>query len=141
MNSNLSPAYPNALKSLPTGPARPENGFTLIEIVLVMSIFSIGILAIMTLHVGAISSNARARDILMGSTLLSDQFEKLISADYAGTELDPGEITQHAGDGCFAEHTIFATPIPNIKKIDLTITLDTASTRSFKVSYYKRNPD
>ena len=63
-----------------------QNGFTLIEILLVMSIFCIGILAIMTLHVSAINSNAKARIILMGSTLLADQFEKLITMGLNHTE-------------------------------------------------------
>ena len=118
-----------------------QDGFTLIEILLVMSIFSIGILGIMTLHVSAINSNARARKVLTGSTLLADHFEKLISADYAGAELDPGETTQHAGDGYVVEHCITTTPIPNIKKIDLTVFWDASSGRSFKVTYFKRNPD
>jgi prepilin-type N-terminal cleavage/methylation domain-containing protein len=119
---------------------RCQCGFSLIEILLVMSIFSIGILAIMTLHVSAISSNTRARAILMGSTLLADQFEKLISADDPSAGLAPEEAATHAENGLVVERTVATTPIPQIKRIDLTVTLDAFSGRAYKVIYYKRNP-
>ena len=81
----------------------------------------------MTLYVNAIHSNARARAILMTSTLLADQFEKLISADDADAGIEPGEAMSLAENGFVVNHTIAPTSIPNIKKIDLTITVDAAS--------------
>jgi len=115
-------------------------GFTLIEILMVMGIFCIGILAILALHVTAINSNAKARETMTGSVLLADQFEELISADYRHLENNPGEDSTVAG-GCLAKHTVTATAIPNIKKIDLTVTLPGAPGRQLAVTYYKRNPD
>jgi len=129
-----------SLKSRPLTASCFQNGFTLIEILLVMAIFSIGILAIMALHITAINSNAKARSIMMGSIIMADQFEKLISADYASAGLTPGEATSHAENGLVVAHTITTTPIPNIKKIDLTVTWDVTSGKSYKVTYYKRNP-
>ena len=117
-----------------------QKGFTLIEILLVMAIFSFGILAIMTLHVTAINSNAKARKIMMASIIMGDQFEKLISADYENPGLDPLETSILNENGFFVDHTVSATLIPNIKKIDLTVTLDVASGKSYKVTYYKRSP-
>ena len=107
---------------------------------MVMSIFSIGILAIMTLHVTAINCNTKARAIMRGSTLLADQFEKLISADYTNTELDPGATTLQDENRYLVERTVTLTSIPNIKRIDLTITLNASPDRSFSVTYYKRRP-
>jgi len=117
-----------------------QKGFTLIEILLVMAIFSIGILAIMTLQITAINSNAKARRIMMGSIILTDQFEKLISADYASPGLTPGAATSHADNGIVVERNITTTPIPNIKKIDLTVTWDVTAETPYKVTYYKRSP-
>jgi len=117
-----------------------QKGFTLIEILLVMAIFSIGILAIMTLQITAINSNAKARRIMMGSIILADQFEKLISADYASPGLTPGAATSFADSGIVVERNITTTPIPNIKKIDLTVTWDVTAGKSYKVTYYKRSP-
>ena len=118
-----------------------QKGFTLIEVLLVMAIFSIGILAIMTLHVTAIKSNAKARRIMMGAIIMGDQFEKLISADYQHPEPDPQEISALQKSGFRVEHTVSATLIPNIKKIDLTVSLDDPSGRNFALTYFKRNPD
>jgi prepilin-type N-terminal cleavage/methylation domain-containing protein len=117
-----------------------QRGLTLIEILLVMAIFSIGILAIMTLQITAINSNAKARRIMRGSTILADQFEKLISAGDASPGLTPGESTSHADNGLVFERTITTTRIPNIKKIDLTITWDVDAGKSCQLTYYKRSP-
>ena len=119
---------------------RRHNGFTLIEVVMVMAIFSIGILALMTLHIGAISSNAKARSILLASTALADHFEKLISADDANAHLDPQATAAWAAQGCMVAQTVAGTPIANIKKIDLTVSWEGLPDRSIKVPYYKRNP-
>lgn len=117
------------------------RGYTLIEILMVMSIFSIGILAIMTLHITAIKSNANARDIMMGTIQLTDQFEKLISTDYESALLNPGTTTSRVENKYRVEHIVASTVIPNIKKIDIAVFLDAPFGRSLKVTYYKRNPD
>ena len=116
-------------------------GFTLIEILMVMGIFCIGILAILALHITAINSNAKARATMTGSILLADQFEKLISADYRQLENISQEASATNAGGFLTQHTVSATAIPNIKKIDLTITLPGAAGRHFAVTYYKRNPE
>lgn len=108
---------------------------------MVMSIFSIGILAIMTLHVNAIHSNVSARTILVASTLLADQFEKLISMDYASTELGPGEKTSKVENGFLIEHTTAATQVPNIKQIHITVTRNNPPGRRLTATYYKRSAD
>jgi Tfp pilus assembly protein PilV len=108
---------------------------------MVMTIFSIGILGILTLHVTAINSNAKARNIMMGSVIMTDQFEKLISANYASPWLNPGASMSDTENGVLIEHTVSTTPIPNIKKIDLTVSLDGTAGRSVHVAYYKRRPD
>lgn len=120
---------------------RSQIGFTLIEILMVMSIFAIGILAIMTLHVVAIDRNAAAREILAASTLLADRFEKLITADYTGNDLDPGEAATRKEHGFTIEQKVTATLIPNIKKIDLAVVPGEKPERRLAVTYYKRNPD
>ena len=129
------------LKNRPGATTRRQNGFTLIEVIMVMSIFSIGILAIMTLHVNAIHSNVSARTILMTSTLLADQFEKLISMDYTSTELGPGEKASKVENGFLIEHTAAATQIPNIKQIHITVTQNKPPGRRLTATYYKRNAE
>lgn len=108
---------------------------------MVMSIFSIGILAIMTLHINAIHSNVSARTILVASTLLTDQFEKLISMDYASTELGPGEKASRVENGFLIEHTATATQVPNIKQIHIAVTQSKPPGRRLTATYYKRSAD
>jgi prepilin-type N-terminal cleavage/methylation domain-containing protein len=121
--------------------SRSRIGFTLIEVVMVMSIFAIGILAIMTLHVAAIDRNAKAREILAASTLLADRFERLITADYTESDLHPGEAVTRVEHGFLIEQQVTATLLPNIKKIDLAVAPGERPERRLAVTYYKRNPD
>ena len=107
---------------------------------MVMSIFSIGILAIMTLQITAINSNTKARSILLASTVLADRFEKLISADNAGAHLDPEGTTSWEEQGCTVAQAVSDTQISNIKKIDLTVSWENSPDRSIMVTYYKRSP-
>ena len=129
------------LKKGPLSAIKPPTcGFTLIEILMVMSIFSIGILAIMTLHITAIRSNANARDILMGTIRLTDQFEKLISTDYDSAQLIPGTTNSRIVNQYRVEHSVATTSIPNIIKINLAVQLNAPTGRCLTVTYYKRNP-
>ena len=141
MKPSSPPCRDLNLKNKSGATTRRQNGFTLIEVMMVMSIFSIGILAIMTLHVNAIHSNVRARTILMTSTLLANQFEKLISMDYTSTELGPGEKASRVENGFLIEHTAAATQIPNIKQIHITVTQNKPPGRRLTATYYKRSAD
>ena len=141
MKATLTPSRRTSAMTRPLTATSVPNGFTLIEILLVMAIFSIGILAIMTLHITAINSNAKARRMMTGSIIMADRFEKLISADYHSARLNPGEKTSHPGNGFVVEHAVTATPIPNIKRIDLTVFVDADTGRSIHVAYYKRRPE
>ncbi|MFO7785872.1 MAG: prepilin-type N-terminal cleavage/methylation domain-containing protein [Desulfatiglandales bacterium] len=64
-----------------TGP--DENGFTLIEVILAISILSFGLLAVASMQVSAIRGNAFASDVTEGTTVASDKLEKLIQAGLA----------------------------------------------------------
>ena len=122
-----------------THTAFDRRGYTLIEIMMVMSIFCIGVLGLMSLHIMAIKSNRHAREITAGSTFLSDRIEKLISMDFASPELAPGATTARVENGYRIERTVSATQIPNIKRIDLAVTRDTPGGRVFTATYYKGN--
>ena len=113
------------------------RGYSLIEILMVMAVFSIGILGIMALHISAINSNAKAHRIIKGSTWMGDQLEKLMAMDYRAPELDPGVRTFRTPDGYEVRHAVSAAPIPNVKQVDITITMESSSGRGVTVTYYK----
>jgi len=139
MKPTFQTTHQRIRKTRPMQTVADSRGYSLIEILMVMSIFSIGILAIMTLQITAINSNANARKIMLGSTRLADQFEKLISMDYESAELTPGKTTTRIESGYLIEHTVSTTLVANIKKIDLTVTMNAPAGRPITVTYYKAN--
>jgi prepilin-type N-terminal cleavage/methylation domain-containing protein len=61
---------------------RNNRGFSLLEVVVALGIFSIGILAIAGLQITATSGNAKARFSTEAATLAQDVVERLLSIDY-----------------------------------------------------------
>jgi len=74
---------------------KKQAGFTLIETLMAMAIFTIGILALFGMQSAAITENLAANKITTGSAWASDQVERLISLDYN----DP-ILSDDDGDGC-----------------------------------------
>ncbi|MCI5165628.1 MAG: prepilin-type N-terminal cleavage/methylation domain-containing protein [Candidatus Electrothrix sp. GM3_4] len=59
-----------------------ETGFTLIEAMIAMAIFAIGILALYGMQLSAIKENITANRISTGSTWAVDKIEQLLAGDY-----------------------------------------------------------
>lgn len=67
-----------------------HDGFTLIETMVAMVIFTIGILALFGMQTAAIKENLAANSITTGATLASDRIEQLIALNYADNEISEG---------------------------------------------------
>ena len=71
-----------------------NQGFTLIEILIAMAIFAIGILAVGSMQISAINTNARARNSMTVVTMAKDRAEELTALAYDHADLvgsaDPG---------------------------------------------------
>jgi prepilin-type N-terminal cleavage/methylation domain-containing protein len=67
---------------------RGHQGFTLIEVLIAMAIFSIGILAVGTLQITSTNSNASARIHTEEYTWVADQIERLTALPYDDADLD-----------------------------------------------------
>ena len=65
-----------------------DRGFTLLEVVIALAIFSVGIMAVAGLQVSATNGDLRARLATEAATLAHDQAEKLLSIQY-DPDLDP----------------------------------------------------
>ena len=74
--------------------ARNERGFTLVELMVAIVVFSIGLLALSSMQVGAIKCNSTANGITEGATWAESQVERLIVLAY-----DDPELTDTDGDG------------------------------------------
>jgi type IV pilus assembly protein PilV len=117
-----------------------DRGFTFVELLIVIAIFSIGILAVASMQVTAINANASARMSGEATTLASNQIEALMAADYDSDEAlnpasNPHTLVQGAytinwtvtesdidGDGTNESKTVFVTvrcANPNAKDVSM----------------------
>ena len=69
----------------------PSNmsGFTFIELLVVLAIFSIAVLAVAAMQITSINTNASARMSGEASALAANQLEALMALPYDHSDLDP----------------------------------------------------
>ncbi len=101
-----------------------NRGFSLLEVVVALGIFSIGILAIAGLQITATSGNAKARFATEAATLAQDVAERLLVLDYddgapsvefqLGTTIvlpDPDGLPDPFGGRYKVRYLVEATPL------------------------------
>jgi len=103
-----------------------DRGFTFVELLIVIAIFSIGILAVASMQVTSINANASARMSGEATALAANKIEELMASDYGDYYLNPAnspfEINEGAytinwvvtasdidGDGTNESKTVFVT--------------------------------
>ena len=69
-----------------------EQGFTLIEILIAITVFAIGILAVGKMQITAIQGNSRANYLTEAATIAQSKMEELISLDYNDSLLDDDDL-------------------------------------------------
>ena len=122
-----------------------NQGFTLIEILIAMAIFAIGILAVGSMQISAVNTNARARNSMTVVTMAKDRAEELTALPYDHADLvgsaDPGTLhtpaasadgidndedgqideAGEAGQVSIAWNVIEDQPVANTKSIRVTV--------------------
>jgi len=106
---------------------RPAGrGFSLIEILIAMAIFSIGILAITSLQIKSINQNAAAMMQTAATTIAVDWMEQLISRPYSDPLLDEANSPYQAQSGNYTIVWVVKEDPKNyglpIKQIDIQVT-------------------
>ncbi len=116
------------------GRCRREEGFTLIEVLIALTIFAVGMLAVATMQLSAISVNSRAYRLTQRTTYAQDKIEELDVLPHADPWLEaagnppnldsagnPHEETNT--DGFTVSWTITDDfLVPNVKLIEVTVT-------------------
>jgi type IV pilus modification protein PilV len=75
-----------------------QKGFSLIEILIAITVFAIGILAVGRMQITAIKGNSFANDLTKATTLAQDRMEELIGLSYDDTDsLDDTDTDDEAG--------------------------------------------
>lgn len=65
-----------------------EKGFTLIEIMVAITILAFGILALATMQIAAIHGNSSAKEMTEASTIAQNKLDELISLPFDDVQLD-----------------------------------------------------
>jgi prepilin-type N-terminal cleavage/methylation domain-containing protein len=78
--------------------ARRENGFTLLEILLTISVLTVGILAIASMQISATKGNALSSNLTEATAYMADRIEKLMCSSYASLTDPDGDGTNQDAD-------------------------------------------
>ena len=115
------------------------RGFTLIEVLIAMAIFAIGILAIAGLQIRSINSNAAARMQSEATTVAVDVMERLMSLPYEHSELDAGSGIKQSQVGAYTVswQVTDETPISWCKTIAVWVTAGNANAREVRINFIR----
>ena len=106
------------------GTLKKESGYTLIEVLIALTIFAVGLLAIASMQTSAIRMNSTAGKLTNLSTWGMDKIEELSALPYSHPLLDSaGNPHQELlGDYTISWTVIDDNPVTNTKNITVTVT-------------------
>lgn len=76
-----------------------NQGYTLIEVLIAIAIFSIGFLAVAAMQTTSVKGNASARRATEATALAENQIERLLELPYDDNDLDPALNPHEATQG------------------------------------------
>ncbi|OEU50130.1 MAG: hypothetical protein BA871_04040 [Desulfuromonadales bacterium C00003096] len=98
-----------------------QKGFSLIEILIAITVFSIGILALGKMQITAIKGNSFANDLTMATTLAQDKAEELTGLPYDDPLIN-ADGNQANGRYNISWNIANDYPINNTKTINIIVT-------------------
>ncbi len=132
-----------------------EKGFTLVEVLVAISILTFGLLAVASMQIASIMGNSRASEVTEGTTWATDKLETLIrlaAVDYNDSALTDDDADGNGGlddEGDDADHedppqgnyNIYWNisidgVIPDTKTVSVIVTwLDRGSTKRVRIQH------
>jgi prepilin-type N-terminal cleavage/methylation domain-containing protein len=70
-----------------------QNGFTLLEVIVAISILMFGILAVASMQSASMRGNALSMSLTEGTTLAADRVERILTRSYTHADLTAGNHT------------------------------------------------
>lgn len=117
-----------------------EEGFTLIEAIIGMFVFTIGILAMVSMQVTALNGNSLARSLTQGANFAASQVETLRPLDY----LEDADLTNGAhgpiqnGNYTLTYNVQRDVLLPNTMLVNITVNwLHQGAPKSMNLVYVK----
>ena len=128
-----------------------SRGFTLIEVLIAISVFAIGFLAVAAMQITANKSTRRSVEFTEATAIASDRMERLMALPYTDGQLLPGNYTDQQDkydiryQVAFSDAIITGTTTVDAKTINLSVRWDRAlsggsSQRSVDLDFIKPNP-
>ncbi len=117
------------------------KGFTLIEVLIVLAIFSIGILAVAAMQMTSTKGNASARRITEATALAENQIENLMQVSYDHADLNPATNPHESTQGPYTinwnatEIDLDADGTNDSKTVDVTVNWSYGKDRSVSIQY------
>ena len=101
----LDNAYINNTKT-PMRTLKKEEGFTLIEVLIALTIFAVGLLAVAAMQTTSIRVNSSAGKMTTRITFAQDQMEKFLNMPYAAPWLEVAGNPPAGVDSAGNTHTL-----------------------------------
>jgi len=101
-----------------------EKGFSLIEVIMAISILSIGILGVASMQTSALQGNSFANRITDSTNWGQDKMEELLACSYTDPDLDTASNPHEDPDppsGYTITWNVTDGPITNTKEITVTV--------------------
>ncbi len=102
---------------------KTQKGFTLIEILVAMSLLSIGFLGTASLAVGIVKGNYHARQNTTATVLAQDKLERIINEGYSLAVSSTEGYNNILGYSAFRRNTVVSlnTPLVDMKTINVEV--------------------
>lgn len=118
-----------------------NKGFTLIEVLITLAIFSIGILAVAAMQMTSTKGNASSRRITEATALAETQIERLIQLPYDHDDLNPANNPHGGPQGAYTVNwnasivDLDADGADDSKTIDVTVSWSYIRDRNVSIQY------
>ncbi|MEJ2165264.1 MAG: prepilin-type N-terminal cleavage/methylation domain-containing protein [Desulfobacterales bacterium] len=113
------------------------QGFTLLEVLIAIAIFSIGILAVGTMQINSVNSNTGARIHTEASTWLVDRIERMAAMSYDDPALAAGTHSVDQGIYTISWTVVDDSPVAGAKRIAVTATGTHPRARPLTIDFIK----
>lgn len=112
-----------------------DNGFSLIEVLLAIAIFSIILFGVNTMLISSTNTTAKARKLTESSSWAADRIETLLATDYDDLDSSAADIVE----GAYTISWVVTedAPINNVKTVVVRVENAQNNPRNFEFEYYK----
>ncbi|MFH2044214.1 MAG: prepilin-type N-terminal cleavage/methylation domain-containing protein [Pseudomonadota bacterium] len=123
-----------------SGKKSGNSGYTMIEVLIALAIFSIGIMGVAKMQIASTNLNSYSRMATEATTMGGDEMERLMILPYDDYDLDPAYNSEHSYTNDNRTVTWIVTDNTDHKSINMTITYTIAikgTTKTIRLTYIK----